>query len=196
MSAATVSAPSAREAAQRDEVTRLGLWMFLATVTMLFAAFTSAYLVRKGGSDWSKIPLPPVLWRNTLFLVVSSAALEAVRTAGGRRRLKLANTAMAVTIGLALAFLAGQWQGWQQLQAAGIYLPANPSSSFFYMMTGAHAVHVLAGLAVLLWAALVTWRGDAAANPRSWARAIDLCRTFWHFLLGVWVYLFALISLV
>jgi cytochrome c oxidase subunit 3 len=191
----TTAVVSQADGVRREDVVRLGLWMFLATVTMLFAAFTSAYLVRRGGSDWSYIPLPTVLWANTLVLAASSLALEAASRAGHRRNWVLANAGFLVAIVLGFAFVGGQWLAWRQLQRAGIYLPANPSSSFFYMMTGAHAIHVIAALGVLLWGASITWRGHRRDDLRSWSASIGLCRTFWHFLFGVWVYLFAFVSL-
>ena len=182
------------EVARREEVTRLGLWLFLATVTMLFAAFTSAYIVRKSGSDWHHLTLPGILWLNTGLLVVSSGAVEAAWSTGARARWTASSAAFGVAIGLGFGFLAGQWLAWRQLQGAGVYLPASPHSWFFYMMTGAHALHVVAALAVLAWAAVKTWRGDGRRNLPSWSASIGLCRTFWHFLLGVWVYLFFFIS--
>lgn len=175
---------------RREEVTRLGLWMFLATVTMLFAAFTSAYVVRKSGSDWHRMSLPSVLWLNTAVLAASSVALEVAARAGIRRRWTAASVWFLVAVTLGLGFVAGQWSAWRELAAAGVYLPSGPYSSFFYMMTGAHAVHVLAAIVVLVWGANKTWRGDGRRNPRAWSASIGLCRTFWHYLLGVWVYLF------
>lgn len=178
----------------REDVRRLGLWMFLATVMMLFAAFSSAYLVRRGGSDWSPTPLPALLWGNTLVLALSSVALEGAWRAG-RRGLPSTGAALAAAMTLGVTFVGGQWQVWRQLQQAGIYLPTNPSSSFLYMMTAAHAMHVLAALTVLLWGAAITWRGDHRQRVRAWSASMGLCRTFWHFLLGVWLYLIVFISL-
>jgi cytochrome c oxidase subunit III len=176
---------------RREEVTRLGLWMFLATVTMLFAAFSSAYIVRSSGSDWRRMSLPNVLWLNTVLLVASSVAVEIAARAGSRQRWTAAGAWFAAAVALGLGFVGGQWNAWRELAAAGVYLPSGPYSAFFYMMTGAHALHVLAALIVLCWGAAKTWRGDGRRDLRSWRASIGLCRTFWHYLLGVWVYLFA-----
>lgn len=154
--------------------------MFLATVTMLFAAFTSAYIVRRSGSDWQHIALPPMLWINTGVLVASSIAVEFAYAQGTRRRLRTSRTAMALAVVLGLVFLAGQVVAWRQMVAAGVYLPTSPHSSFFFMLTGAHAVHVVAALVVLAWGA--------------WTLRLSLCRTFWHYLGGVWLFLFALVT--
>jgi cytochrome c oxidase subunit 3 len=180
----------------REDVVRLGLWMFLATVTMLFAAFSSAYLVRRGGGDWLALPLPSRLGANTIVLVASSLALELAWRAGRGRHLRSANVAVGLAVALGLGFVAGQWSAWQDWQRAGLFLPTNPSTAFFYMMTAAHGLHVVAALIVLAWGAALTWRGDPVRHPREWAAAFGHCRTFWHFLLAVWIYVYAFMSLV
>lgn len=177
----------------REDQLRLGLWMFLATVTMLFAAFTSAYVVRRSGSDWRHLALPPVLWLNTAILAASSAAVEIAHRRGLRREWRVAAAAMATAVMLGVAFLAGQVVAWRQLAAVGVYLPTSPHSSFFFMLTGAHAAHVVAALAVLMWGCAMT--RSAWSNPRAWSARMELCRTFWHYLGGVWLFLFALVSL-
>jgi cytochrome c oxidase subunit 3 len=181
---------------RREEIDQLGLWIFLATVTMLFAAFTSAYLVRQGGDDWSRVALPPVLWVSTTMLAVSSAAVERGSRCGRHGRWTAASAAMAAAVLLGGAFLVAQALAWRSMIAAGVYLPATPHSSFFYMMTGAHAVHVAAALIVLLWGAIVTWNGTGERDVRRWRSTMSTCRTFWHFLLGVWLYLFMLLTVV
>ena len=183
----------ADDIALREDQLRLGLWMFLATVTMLFAAFTSAYIVRRSGSDWRHVALPPILWLNTVVLGASSVALEVASRAGLLGRWHAARGGYAVALSLGLGFLVGQVGAWHQLVAAGVYLPSSPHSSFFFMMTGAHALHVVAALGVLLWGTAATWSGDRDA--RAWSAQAGLCRTFWHYLGGVWVFLFALVSL-
>ena len=177
----------------RDDQVRLGLWMFLGTVTMLFAAFTSAYVVRRSGSDWRPATLPPLLWINTALLAASSLVLEFARWSGSRRRWRSAMAGCTGALALGLTFLAGQVIVWRQMVAAGLYLSSNPYSSFVYMMTGAHAVHIVAALVVLVWGTAITRRGGE--SPRVWAVRMELCRTFWHYLGGVWIFLFALISL-
>ena len=185
---------NARAEALREEQVRLGLWMFLATVTMLFAAFTSAYIVRRAGSDWHAVALPSILWWNTAALAASSLAVEWAERAGRQRRWTLALAATLAALKLGFVFLAGQVVAWREMTQAGVYLQSNPHSSFFFMMTGAHAAHIVAALAVLGWGAVRTWR--AARDPQGWPAAFGLARTFWHFLGFVWVFLFALVSLV
>ena len=167
---------------RRDDQVKLALWMFLATVTMLFAAFTSAYIVRRSGSDWRHVALPSILWVNSGILVASSVAVEFAQWQGARGRQRPATAAMLVACALGLGFLAGQVVAWRQMVAGGVYLPTSPHSSFFFMLTGAHAVHVVAALAVLAWG--------------TWTLRLSVCRTFWHYLGGVWLFLFALVTLV
>lgn len=180
---------------QRDDTVRLGVWMFLATVAMLFAAFASAYIVRRSGSDWTPINLPPVLWLNTLLLGISSATLELTHAAGVRRRWLEASAAAGVTLALGVGFLLGQVVAWEQLIAAGVSMPASPHGAFFYMLTAAHALHVVGALGVLLWAAWRTWTGVGRRDLRRWTTDVGVARTCWHFLLGVWLFIFALMDL-
>ena len=177
----------------RENQVRLGLWLFLATVTMLFAAFTSAYIVRRSGTDWHHLTLPPILWLNTFVLGASSVAVEWADRSGRLRRWRTASFAFGSALAFGVAFLAGQMAAWRQMVALGVYLPTNPHISFFYMLTGAHAAHIVAALVVLMWGLMKT--GEASRNPRAWSARMDLCRTFWHYLGGVWLFLFALVSL-
>jgi cytochrome c oxidase subunit 3 len=185
--------PDTGDSRERDDVRRLGLWMFLATVTMLFAAFTSAYIVRRSGSDWAPVALPRLLWWNTAALAASSVAVEVARWYGTRRLWQAAGVAFDAAMALGIAFVVGQLFAWRQLVSAGVYLPSNPHASFFYMMTGAHAVHVVAALVVLAWGTTST-QAAAARDPRRWDFAMGICRTFWHYLGVVWVYLFLLLT--
>jgi cytochrome c oxidase subunit 3 len=126
--------------------TRFGLWAFLATVSMLFIGFTSALLLRRASFDWQPLAAPPILWANTTVLLLSSLALE-----DARRRLRafdLAGTALLVyaTGGLGALFVGGQFLAWRQLREQGIYLATNPSSSFFFLLTCVHAVHLVGGI--------------------------------------------------
>ena len=172
-------------AAQRAMRLHFGLWMFLATVTMLFAALSSAYLVRRSGTDWRPVALPSLVWWNTLVLAASSAVLEL----GRRRRAELGlATGLAGASLLAGVFIVGQVGLWRALAAQGIYLLTNPHSSFIYLLTGVHAVHLLAALVVML-VTLATLGGRRDADTRA-----ALCATFWHFLTGAWVYLLALVT--
>ncbi len=134
------------------------IWVVLFAVMMMFAAFSSALFVRKGGSlDWQPFTLPPILYFNTLLILVSSITLERARhrvaSFMGSPRTGTENPSRWLygTFVLGLLFVAGQYFAWRQLRAQGLYLASNPASSFFYLLTAVHALHVLGGLGGLLY---------------------------------------------
>src|SRR5262249_37585462 len=134
------------------------IYAILVSVAMLFAAFTSAMVIRRGASkDWKGTPAPQLLWINTGVLAASSAAAETARRTlrSGNRRFFNVTWAAATLLGF--LFLAGQWTVWRQLRASGVFLNSNPGSAFFYVGTAAHAIHLFGGLiamSVLCWHAL------------------------------------------
>ena len=177
---------------ESSPTSRTGIWVGLAAITMTFAAFTSALVVRQGGaSDWRHLTLPPILWLNTAFLFVSSITLEVARrrVAVFARGLNPAKSIplrwLYLTLGLGLAFVAGQYMAWLQLKAQGLYLATNPNSSFFYVLTGAHVLHVLGGLGGLL---LVIARLSKSV-PTLRRSTLDTASYYWHFMDVLWVYL-------
>ena len=171
---------------------QIGLWVFLASISMLFAGFISAIFVRRTSLDWQPIAAPALLWFNTAVLLVSSAAIERTKTLVRGASWRTARTWLLLTTALGILFLAGQIAAWQELVARGIFLSGSPHSSFFYILTGAHAVHLIGGLAALLWLLARVRRTDrmAASQP-----ALNLCATYWHFLDGLWIFLFVVLFL-
>jgi cytochrome c oxidase subunit 3 len=176
---------------RREQTAELGVWMFLATVTMLFAAFTSAYIVRRSGSDWRPLALPSLLWLNTLVLATSSVVLEVGRRHARGGRWQAARRAILATAACGLLFLGGQLQAWRALVAESAYLPTSPYSAFFYILTGFHGGHLVAGALVLLYAAYAVGRDPDRSRRR---RLAGLASTFWHFFGLLWLYLFLLLS--
>jgi cytochrome c oxidase subunit III len=169
-----------------------GLTMGLAAILMFFMALTSAYVVRKGlGNDWRTLGLPPVLWINTLVLLASSATIYRARRRLARLDLAGFRHWWGVTIALGLLFLLGQLLAWRQLVHQGVYLATNPSSSFFYVLTAAHGAHLLGGIVALLVVGLRPWR--RARMTRS--TAAELASIYWHFMDGLWVFIFLLLHL-
>jgi len=168
---------------------RTGVWVGMAAISMSFAAFTSALIVREGpGSDWQHFRLPPVLYVNTLVLLASSALLEVSRRrrrAGAPARGWLAGSGL-----LGVLFLAGQILAWRALAAQGVFLATSPSGAFFYVLTVVHAVHVLGGLAGLAYA-----YGRLVRTPVSAAGVLTAAATYWHFMAALWLYvLFVLVA--
>ncbi len=167
---------------------QIGLWMFLATISMLFAGFTSAYLVRQTtGTDWAPIPLPPLLWLSTTLLLLSSVTIEIGKARWRQSQPDSLKGWLLVTTLLGVAFAVGQVFAWRQLAALGIYLPSNPHSSFFYILTGMHVVHLIGGLGALIYV-LIKIRPSHPSDAQE--NRLKLCATYWHFLGGLWLYLF------
>jgi len=171
-----------------------GIWVVLASITMSFAAFTSALIVRQGAApDWRHLTLPRILYLNTLVLLASSVALEVARRRVGAfmsgRRDQTANPArwLYVTLFLGLLFVAGQYVAWMQLHARGLFLATNPNSAFFYVLTAIHALHVSGGLGGL---ARVIRRLHKSILRKS---TLDATSHYWHFMDALWVYLLLLL---
>jgi cytochrome c oxidase subunit 3 len=158
---------------------------------MLFAAFTSAILVRKSSSDWMDVALPPVVWISTAALLASSAMFEHARRRGAATP-RRALGSLAVTGALGSLFVVGQVQAWRALAAAGLYLPTTPSASFFYVLTGLHGVHLVAALACVFY---VLARTLVAGGTSEWSYLARTAATFWHFLAFLWIYVLVLLYL-
>jgi cytochrome c oxidase subunit III len=171
-----------------------GIWVVLASITMSFAAFTSALIVRQGSAlDWRHLTLPRILYLNTLVLLGSSVALEVARRRvgafmGGRKNQGASPTRwLYITLFLGLLFVAGQYVAWMQLRARGLFLATNPNSSFFYVLTAIHALHVTGGLGGL---ARVIFRLHKSILRKS---TLDATSHYWHFMDALWVYLLLLL---
>jgi len=195
---------------------RLGLVVGLIGSLMIFISFTSAYVVRQGlptldprtmslVHDWFPVPLPGLLLINTFLLLVSSGTMELARRQLARRAAQFTAAAdngvwptqqqgipwLAFTIVLGLSFLAGQWAVWRELAAAGFYISANPSSSFFYLLTGTHGVHLLGGIFALLVAAA----SSIVRRPaESRLVILDVTGWYWHFMAVLWVCILCLLE--
>jgi len=168
----------------------LGVWIGIGGIVMFFAAMTSAMVVRKGMSDdWIPYDMPLALWASTAVLLVSSFTIEQAR-----RRLRAADdvglrTWTSITALLGTIFLAAQLMGWNALAAGGFYVKTNPSSSFFYVFTAAHGVHLLGGVLALAYVFFRVWRPTPWPTRRA---AVEGLTLYWHFMDGLWVYLFVL----
>ena len=176
----------------RGESTRTGIWVALAAIGMSFAALTSALYVREGAAtDWHHVVLPPILYFNTLALIASSVTLELARhRVAAFMRKQESNPSssllwLSTTLLLGLVFVVGQYLAWLQLRAQGLYLPTNPNSSFFYLFTGVHAVHVLGGLGGLT-RNIVKFLSPKWPLRRS---TMDATSYYWHFMGLLWTYL-------
>ena len=174
---------------------RLGAWVAISSILMLFVALASAYIVRSAsGNDWQPIVMPRVLWLSTALILISSLTMER-----SRRSLKQQSDAgygrwLIITIALGMAFLVLQVIAWRQLASQGVYLATNPYNSFFYLFTAAHGLHLLGGILALSYLLLRTSkkRGANQSERRRGATA-GAAMIYWHFMDGLWVVLFLLL---
>ena len=174
----------------------MGLRVYFAVACVMFGLIIAAYLMRMGlvqtsdGYDWRSMPKPSLLWVNTGLLFASSFYFQRARNASRRDQMKRVANALLAAGFFSFAFLAGQLVVWNQLIAAGYFLGSNPANSFFYMITTFHGVHLLGGL--IAWARTVTkvWDGVEPAQVRL---SVQLCTTYWHFLLVVWLVFYYLL---
>lgn len=169
---------------------KTALWVFLMVATSLFVLFVSAYAMRLGLADWTPLPRPRLLVFNTALLVGASLAMQwtvyAARNGDGARVQRGLGLGGLLTVG----FLLGQLVVWKQLDDAGYLVSTNAATAFFYLFTAVHGVHVLGGLVAWARASLRAWRG---ADPAGVRLAVELCATYWHFLLAIWAALYALL---
>lgn len=173
---------------------RVGLWVFMAVITSLFMLFSIAYVMRMAMGDWQPLRyVPSQLWLSTILLAMASAAWE-----GARRNAHESAGRVAGVLGCALSllFLLVQLWAWQAMTAMNYRVDGNPANSFFYMLTGLHALHVLGGVCAALVAGRALARGgDAMGGAARYhlAGSIALCAQYWHYLLVLWLGLFALL---
>lgn len=174
---------------------KFALWLFIVSVCMLFGAWASAYLVKRGETGWSSFELPQQFWVNTLIMIVSSVTMIWAHRAVKADKLDQAKLALVVTIVLGVAFLVGQWQAWGSMVEMNHYFAgsgSNSSSSFIYVLTGFHGLHIISGIVVLLIALIAIFRYQV--HSKNMLR-MELCSTYWHFLGVLWLCLFVFLLL-
>jgi len=170
---------------------RIAIWIAIVSISMLFLALTSAMVVRAEISgDWVRTAIPPILYFNTLVLICSSLTLELSRRALKREDGEKFARWLYLTTALGVTFIVGQLVAWRELAARGIYINTNPSSSFLYLLTAAHGLHLLGGILALLY--LVFRTRQIIRNPRK-RIAVDVTAIYWHFMDGLWIYLLILL---
>src|SRR5258708_39688927 len=197
---------------------RLGLVVGLTGIAMIFISFTSAYVIRQGLPtldprtntllhDWFPVPLPRLLLINTGVLLISSFTMELARRQAARKAalVQVATVPgvsadadekvswLALTMVLGLSFLAGQWMVWRELAASGFYLSSSPSSSFVYLLTGMHGVHLFGGVVALLTAGIASMLRRPADSQ---SIVVDITGWYWHFMAFLWVYILCLLEFV
>ena len=197
---------------------RLGLVVGLTGIAMIFISFTSAYVVRQGLPtldprsnvllhDWFPVPLPRLLLINTGVLLISTFTMELARRQAARKAslTQLASVPgvsvdadekvswLALTAVLGLSFLTGQWMVWRELAASGFYVSSSPSSSFVYLLTGMHGVHLFGGVVAMLTAGVGS---VLRRHADSQLIVVDVTSWYWHFMALLWVYILCLLEFV
>ena len=196
---------------------RLGLVVGLTGIAMIFISFTSAYIVRQGLPtldprtntllhDWFPVPLPRLLLLNTVVLLISSVTMELARRQAARKALAQFSSVsgisvdakeemswLALTVVLGLSFLTGQWMAWRELAANGFFVGSSPSSSFVYLLTGMHGVHLFGGVVALLSAGVASMLRRPADSQ---SILVDVTGWYWHFMALLWVYILCLLEFV
>ena len=163
------------------------MWLFIVSIIMLFAAFTSAYLVRKAEGNWVEFQMPSLFSYSTGVLILSSISMHYSLLAAKKDQFNALRMSISITFVLGLLFLVMQFYGWIQLVEMNVYFVGNPSGSFVYVLSGLHGLHLVSGLVVLIFALVAAFRLKINAKQLT---QIKICSTYWHFLDALWLYLF------
>ncbi|MBK6263720.1 cytochrome c oxidase subunit 3 [Marivirga sp. S37H4] len=171
---------------------KFAMWLFIVSIVMMFAALTSAYIVRQAEGDWLIYELPTVFLINTFILLSSSVTMHIAYAAARKDNFKTLKVAMVLTSALAIAFLVGQYYAWGALVDIEVYFVGNPAGSFLYVISGLHAFHLITGVIfifIMLFSAF-----KYKVHSKNMVK-MEMCTTYWHFLDGLWVYLYIFLLL-
>ena len=166
---------------------KFAMWLFLASVMMLFASWTSAYIVRQAEGNWLYFDLPSLFYYTTGIIIISSITMQWAYFSARQDNVQRVKSLVTATSVLGILFLVGQVLAWSDLVSNSVYFVGNPSGSFIYVITGFHGLHIISAIVFLL---IVLW---SAAKERIHSKnmaQMEMCTTYWHFLGGLWVYLF------
>ena len=171
---------------------KFALWLFIVSVIMIFAALTSAYIVRQAEGNWLLFDLPQLFWINSGVILMSSISMHWAYLAAKRDNLESVKIATAITTILGVAFLVGQYLAWGALVENSVYFVGNPSGSFVYVLSGLHGLHIVSGVIFLMVLLGSTMKYKVHSKNMN---QIEMCATYWHFLGGLWLYLFIFLLL-
>lgn len=171
---------------------RFALWLFMITIVMIFAALTSAYIVRQAEGNWLVFDLPSMLYITSGIILLSSISMQWAYYSAKKNNLSNVKTGIVITLVLGMAFLIGQFYAWGQLVDDNIFFVGNPSGSFLYVLSGLHGLHLVSGVIFLIIVLISTLKYKV--HSRS-INQIQLCTTYWHFLGALWIYLFVFLLL-
>lgn len=168
------------------------VWLFIVTIVMLFAALTSAYVVKQSEGDWLNFNLPGMFWITSAIIVTSSLTIHMALKSTKKDNIVKLRTFLILTVILGLAFLLGQFQAWKQLVGMDVFFVGNPAGSFLYVLTGLHGVHIISGIIYILIVIISSFRMKVHSGRMI---KIEMCTTYWHFLGGLWLYLFLFLKM-
>jgi cytochrome c oxidase subunit 3 len=163
------------------------LWLFIVSIVMIFASLTSAYIVRQAEGNWLQFDLPSMFYVSSGIIILSSITMHLAYMAAKKDNFSGLKLAMFLTTFLGLAFLYAQYESWKQLVDMGVYFVGNPSGSFMYVISGVHGFHLISGVIFLIIVLISSFKDMVHAKN---LRRIEMCATYWHFLGGLWLYLF------
>jgi cytochrome c oxidase subunit 3 len=171
---------------------KFAMWLFMVSVVMLFAAFTSAYVVKQSDGVWLDFQLPALFDYTTAIIILSSVSMHWAVIAAKKNLIKMIRVALGVTFVLGSLFLVGQLMAWGELVEADVHFVGNPAGSFLYVLTGVHGLHLVSAvifLIVVLYSAF-----QYKIHSKSLVQ-LEICATYWHFLGGLWLYLYLFLAL-
>ena len=168
------------------------VWLFIVAIIMLFAALTSAYVVKQSEGEWLHFELPGIFWVTSTIIVISSITMHLAFRAARRDNFNMLKILLTLTMVLGLAFLTGQYQAWKQLVAMEVYFVGNPAGSFLYILTGLHALHIVSGIIFLVVVIISSFKFKVHSKN---IVQLEMSTTYWHFLGGLWLYLFLFLKI-
>ncbi|SFT65464.1 cytochrome c oxidase subunit 3 [Algoriphagus locisalis] len=171
---------------------KFALWLFLVTIVMIFAALTSAYIVRQSEGNWLEYDLPSIFWYTSGIVIISSLFLQYGYYSAKKDNMAGLRTGLGLAVLFGIAFLVGQWYSWVALVDENVFFVGNPSGSFLYVFTGLHAVHLISGVIFLIIVLISTYKYEVHSKSMD---TLEMATTFWHFLAALWLYLFMFLLL-
>jgi len=171
---------------------KFALWLFIVSVVMVFAGLTSAYIVRQAEGNWLEFNLPDIFYYSSGIILLSSVTMHWAYTSAKSDNIDMLKIAIGLTTVLGLVFLVTQWYSWIALVDRDVYFVGNPSGSFLYVFTGLHALHLISGVIFLIIVLISSF--NYKVHSQNMAR-MEMCSTYWHFLGGLWIYLFMFLLL-
>jgi cytochrome c oxidase subunit III len=171
---------------------KFALWLFIVSVVMIFASLTSAYIVRQAEGNWLEFELPAIFWYSTGVIIISSLTLHYAYMAAKKDNLSNVRLGMILTSILGFSFLILQWYSWVALVDREVFFVGNPAGSFLYVFTGLHALHLISGVIFLIIVLISSFRYEVHSKNMN---TMEMCVTYWHFLGGLWLYLFMFLLL-